>query len=339
MTQRTSFVIYRLPEQSDFYYNSSKASIIQHICELEESHFVVAPFDKESEWPIFAFDSIHTKRINPIEWTDLATEVKSNPRAIYQASAEEHQMQVHQIIKEIEKGEIKKVVLSRVKTLKRNDKSIKQIFSQLCEKYPLAFVYLTQLPNGQIWCGASPETLAKFEDSKFETMALAGTQVLGGENAEELVWEAKEQDEQVWVQDYIKSILSHQNLEYNISETYSAVAGPIAHIRTDFSTITSPSMATLLLLQIHPTPAVCGTPTQKAKDFLLQIEKHDRKYYTGFIGLYAPQKFQLFVNLRCMQIDDNSYHLYLGGGITLDSIPEDEYQETENKAQTLGAYL
>jgi isochorismate synthase len=42
-----------------------------------------------------------------------------------------------------------------------------------------------------------------------------------------------------------------------------------------------------------------------------------------------------YVNLRCMQITDNEAYLYVGGGITKDSIPEKEYEETQNKAMTM----
>lgn len=335
----SSFVVYRFPKHSELNYNSSEAIIIQNINNIEESHFLVSPFDNNSDWPIFAFDSKATRQISPNDWKDLLLDFGAQTVNIYQASPKEHQQQVELIIEEIEKGELKKVVLSRVQSQERKDKSLKQIFSQLCKKYPNAFVYLTQLPNGQIWCGASPETLAKYEESRFETMALAGTKVMENQNAEDLVWEVKEQHEQIWVQDYISEILKNHDLGYTQSKTYSAIAGPVAHIRTDFATMTNATIATELLLQLHPTPAVCGTPTQSAKDFLLQIEKHDRIYYTGFIGIYAPQKFQLFVNLRCMQIDDEAFHLYIGGGITRDSIAEDEYKETENKAKTLSAIL
>lgn len=334
-----SFVVYRLPKQSELNYNSNNAIIINNINELEKSHFVVAPFDNKSDWPIFAFDSKNTRQINADDWKYLPLNFDAKPVNIYQSTPEEHHQQVNHIIEEIEKGELQKVVLSRIQSRERKNKSLKQIFTQLCEKYPNAFVYLTQLPSGQIWCGASPETLAKYEESKFETMALAGTEVIGEENVEDLVWKVKEQDEQLWVQNYIKDILKSQHLEYKQSKTYSAFAGPVAHIRTDFSTITSPAIATQLLLQLHPTPAVCGTPTQTSKDVLLQIEKHDRIYYTGFIGIYAPQKFQLFVNLRCMQIDEKAFHLYLGGGITIGSKAEAEFKETENKAKTLSAFL
>jgi len=69
------------------------------------------------------------------------------------------------------------------------------------------------------------------------------------------------------------------------------------------------------------------------------LEKQDRKYYTGYIGLYSSQEFQLFVNLRCMMIDEKDYHLFVGGGITVDSIAENEWIETENKAKVLEMVL
>ena len=46
-------------------------------------------------------------------------------------------------------------------------------------------------------------------------------------------------------------------------------------------------------------------------------------------------KNQIYVNLRCCQIQNGAAYLYLGGGFTKDSIPELEWQETENKSKTL----
>jgi isochorismate synthase len=69
---------------------------------------------------------------------------------------------------------------------------------------------------------------------------------------------------------------------------------------------------------LHPTPAVCGLPKQEAKDFILENEGYDRKYYTGFLGELNKEAFNketlksdLYVNLRCMKIKDNQAHLYV----------------------------
>ena len=90
---------------------------------------------------------------------------------------------------------------------------------------------------------------------------------------------------------------------------------------------------------LHPTPAVCGYPTEKAREFILANESYDRQYYTGFCGLVEENKLDLYVNLRCMQLKEGKAHLYVGGGITKDSNPESEFAETQHKAQTMLAVL
>ena len=97
---------------------------------------------------------------------------------------------------------------------------------------------------------------------------------------------------------------------------------------------------------LHPTPAVCGFPMQKAKKFIFENEGYDRSYYTGFLGelnikgdYINKPKSDLFVNLRCMQVVKNMAHIYVGCGITKDSIPEKEFLETVNKSMTMKIIL
>jgi len=86
-----------------------------------------------------------------------------------------------------------------------------------------------------------------------------------------------------------------------------------------------------------PTPAVAGQPKEDAIQFIKELEPHDRDYYTGFLGPVAQAKgeIDLFVNLRCLKITPDYLSLYVGGGITLDSDPADEWNETRWKAESL----
>jgi len=82
------------------------------------------------------------------------------------------------------------------------------------------------------------------------------------------------------------------------------------------------------LVEIHPTPAVCGFPKEKALDLIFDIEKHNREYYSGFMGtVNVENATNLFVNLRCMKILPEKLALFTGGGITGDSIPEKEWEQ------------
>ena len=81
------------------------------------------------------------------------------------------------------------------------------------------------------------------------------------------------------------------------------------------------------------------TPTDLAKEIISKSELHDRRLYTGYIGIIGPAKFEFFVNLRCMQITNNAAYLYLGGGLTIDSELGREWNETQRKAKTLEQVL
>jgi isochorismate synthase len=91
---------------------------------------------------------------------------------------------------------------------------------------------------------------------------------------------------------------------------------------------------------LHPTPAVCGLPKDKSKAFILDNENYDRTFYTGFLGeLNVEDQTDLFVNLRCMEISGSQAHLYMGCGITKESIPEKEWEESCNKSATMKRVL
>jgi isochorismate synthase len=98
--------------------------------------------------------------------------------------------------------------------------------------------------------------------------------------------------------------------------------------------------------KLHPTPAVCGVPKRKALRFIKENEGYDRMFYTGFLGELNkdftqdnPDTTDLYVNLRCMKIKNQTAELYMGCGITQNSIPEKEYAETVNKSHTMKAVI
>jgi isochorismate synthase len=90
-----------------------------------------------------------------------------------------------------------------------------------------------------------------------------------------------------------------------------------------------------LLIKLHPTPAVCGIPKENAKEMIREFEKHRRGDYTGYFGPVKTGDVSLFVNLRSAFVNNNKMFLFIGGGITADSKPEKEWDETELKAKTL----
>ncbi len=141
--------------------------------------------------------------------------------------------------------------------------------------------------------------------------------------------------EQLVVTDYINDILNKCCKNISVSGPQEAIAGNVKHLKTSFSAILNGSLWNLVSA-LHPTPAICGIPMNEAQQFIKGTERYDRKYYTGFLGpCNMDSKTNLFVNLRCAEVFSDSVNLYIGGGITKDSKPEKEWEETELKSKTL----
>jgi len=215
--------------------------------------------------------------------------------------------------------------------------SITKTFSNMMSKYINAFVYVWFHPKIGLWMGATPEKLVSIENNQFKTMALAGTQPY----TKNVKWNTKEIIEQELVTTYITSKLESIHLDFNVSKPYTVKAGALAHIRTDItgSFNFKNDLASILKI-MHPTPAVCGMPKQIAKEFILDNENYNREYYTGFLGeLNLDNNSHLFVNLRCMQVLKTKILIYVGGGITMDSNAEKEWQETVEKSKIMKKIL
>lgn len=247
--------------------------------------------------------------------------------------------QVQSIQQAIEEKRFEKAVLSRIKVLERNYRSkLTHILQTLIASYPNAFIYMFNI-QGQLWMGATPEPLLCSGKNEIETVSLAGTRQFNADNLNLNNWSSKERTEQELVTCYIEEILkSFQVQKYQKVGPYTKKAGNLVHLRTDFSLKYNRigSKSGELIKELHPTSAVCGLPKQAAMNFILQTEKHNRKYYSGFLGpVNIEERFQLYVNLRCMQVLSDRLVLYIGAGITAESNPADEWDETELKADTL----
>ena len=232
----------------------------------------------------------------------------------------------------IQNGEFDKVVLSRKMVLKEQ-LSIVETFQNLISSYPTAFRYLFCHPKIGLWMGATPEQLLKINQNQFETVALAGTQLY----SENVIWATKEIEEQQFVTDYIISKVKDKVNNLIISDAKTVKAGNLAHLKSFISgKLTADFQAKDLIKTLHPTPAVCGLPKENAIDFILKNEGYNRKYYAGFLGEYnKDNQTDLFVNLRCLEVENDVVNIYVGCGITKDSNPEKEFIETENKSMTM----
>jgi isochorismate synthase len=242
-----------------------------------------------------------------------------------------------------------KVVLSRIKKLRYHESFSPAVgFSKLAASYPHAFISLVSLPEQQeLWLGATPETLIRqTSEGAFRTMSLAGTQIAHDENGQlipryDIRWGQKEIEEQALVSRYIVECFKKIRLrEYLETGPKTVLAGNLYHLRTNFEVDTDalafPELGSVMLRLLHPTSAVCGVPKISSQQFIAEIEGYDRSFYSGFLGpVQIDGESNLFVNLRTVSLREGEATFYAGAGITEDSIPEREWEETEMKCDTL----
>jgi isochorismate synthase len=170
-------------------------------------------------------------------------------------------------------------------------------------------------------------------------MSLAGTQPFNGTT--DVIWNEKEKQEQQFVTDFILDTIEDYIVDMEIKGPYSVKTGNLLHLRTDISgKLKAAYSLENLINTLHPTPAVCGLPKSVAANFILQNEGYNRAYYTGFLGeLNMHGTTNLFVNLRCMQLENKVASIYVGGGITAASNAKKEWEETVLKAEVIKKVL
>ena len=237
-------------------------------------------------------------------------------------------------IDHIQNSDLEKIVISRYTSV-TNQFNVFELFEKLCIDYARANVYLISHPDAGVWMAATPETLLKVSNlGKIRTMSLAGSKMTWEE------WSDKEKKEQMFVTDYIaKTLEDNGATNVSVREPQTVIAGPIQHLRTHIEGLINDVNPLEMAKIMHPTPATCGTPKEKALKDVFKFEEYDRDFYAGFIALDKQKSFESYVNLRCMKIYKDRIKLFAGGGITEDSEPDKEWIETQRKISTISTVL
>lgn len=336
------FVLYCKPNSDKLIGVFQKNDDLFEITNFTEIGFAFVSFDGKKKYLIPKEQSeVYVEAINEINFF-----VENNIDLSYASKAKiDFENLVGKGVNAIENNRFQKVVLSRKEILKIEDFDFEQVFSKLIINYSNTFKYCFYHPKIGFWIGATPEQFLQSSENTIKTVSFAGTQPYS--ETEEYVWEEKEKQEQQFVTDFILDNLHKYSNTVSTSKPYTFRAGSIVHLKTDIEAIiNNKSDFQNIIEKLHPTPAVCGLPKDKAQEFIVANEGYDRTFYTGFLGefnidfaTFSSNESDLFVNLRCMNIENNFANIYVGCGITKDSIPEKEFIETVNKSKTIKKVL
>jgi len=339
------FAIFRLARQKEVNLILQTTQEIQKITSLpllnKEKGFVIAPFYISGDSPVVLIRpevciSGEKDIFEYIDNNELIANQVIRKDMISQTSLDtfEKYRDAYRIFhRALTDGTLQKIVLSRTYDIKKQtDFSPGIAFQKACEMHSESFVYLCYTPDTGTWMGISPELLVAEKDKVYKTVALAGTKKVST-----MDWDDKNRREQQIVVNYMREQIGKIGDNIIIDGPFTAQAGKIEHLKTKFTFGLKDQYNIGDLLELlHPSPAVCGFPKKEAFDFILKNEPYDRRYYSGFIGpLDIKGISRLYVNLRCAQIGDDVLRLYAGGGMLPSSELKSEWEETENKLQTI----
>jgi isochorismate synthase len=248
---------------------------------------------------------------------------------------------VADVVERIRRTDVRKVVLARtIEVDAGRSLDPKTLLHRLRAVDPGAYVFGAPTDDGVI-VGASPELLVSRHGREVRSNPLAGSAARSGDpeedraNADALASSEKDREEHVIVVEAVAEVLAPfcEELTWD-PEPVLRETPNVWHLSTSFlGTLRDPAPTVLdLVAELHPTPAVAGTPTDAALAALDELEPFDRGRYAGPVGwVDAEGDGEWAIALRCAELRGDRATLFAGAGIVADSDPVLELDETERK--------
>ncbi len=239
----------------------------------------------------------------------------------------------------INAGEMDKVVLARDLAVDaRSAIDPRWLLQRLVERYDNTWVFAV---DGLV--GATPEMLVKLEKGLVTSRVLAGTIRRTGDDEHDLALAAslarssKDLEEHEYAVRSVAEALAPHCSSINVPESpFVLHLSNVMHLATDVAGVLTDQVTSLALAaSLHPSAAVCGTPTMVADAAIRELEQMDRGRYAGPVGwMDAAGDGEWGIALRCGVIDAADPHrmrLFAGCGIVAGSDPDSELAESDAK--------
>lgn len=277
---------------------------------------------------------------------------KSNGEVVFEAGAlsdSEWKNQVASAVTKIKNGDLEKVVLARDLIGKSTEAiSKRNLITSLSKNYPSTWVFL--VAN---LIGATPELLVRLNKSLVTSRILAGTIRKSGDEAKDLGLAAslakssKDLEEHEYAVRSVAQALEPFCSSTNVPESpFVLHLANVMHLATDVTGVlndaTTPIDIFALISSLHPSAAVCGTPTQTASAVINELEEMNRGRYAGPVGwIDARGDGEIGIALRTGELseDEKTIRIFSGCGIVAGSNPEDELAESQAKLSPMRTAL
>lgn len=256
-----------------------------------------------------------------------------------ESDVESWKEKVRSAVSEIQDDSLDKVVLAR-EIIADADSEIdtRSVLRNLAKEYPGTWVYSN---NGLV--GATPELLIRLSNSMVVSRVLAGTISKTGDDDKDLALAAslarssKDLEEHEYAVRSVADALAPFCTSTNVPDApFVLHLSNVMHLATDVTGAIKESHKVVdifsILSKLHPSAAVCGTPTSKASQLIKRIEGINRRRYAGPIGwIDAKGDGELGIALRCGFINGKEVHAFAGCGIVAGSDAAKEVAESQAK--------
>ena len=244
----------------------------------------------------------------------------------------------------IREGDIMQVVLSQRMSVPFGASPL-SLYRSLRSLNPSPYMFHLNL-NDFCIVGASPEILVRLEDRSVTLRPIAGTRPRGSDRLEdlklekELLSDPKEIAEHVMLMDLgrndvgrVAKVGSVNVTDKMIIERYSHVMHIVSNVEGALSDGLS---AVDVLKASFPAGTVSGAPKVRAMEIIEELETTKRGVYAGAVGyLGFNGDMDVAIAIRTAVIKDNTLYVQAGAGIVADSVPQNEWVETQNKAKAI----
>lgn len=313
--------------------------------------FLVHSVYKEKEAFNYDFDSVSSK-IDEVKNNILQpnTKVQNHQKKSHDINFESHISKedfcnmVDKCIEYIKAGDIFQIVPSRRFSADYELSPI-SFYRSLRSLNPSPYLFLLHMDNSTM-VGSSPEILVKVEDGEVTIRPLAGTRKRGNNEQEDkeleddLLSDKKELAEHLMLLDLGRNDVGRVAVPGSIEvsdkmtiERYSHVMHIVSNVSGKMSKENDYMDA---LIAGFPAGTVSGAPKIRTMEIIDEIETEKRQFYAGTVGYFsATGNLDTCIALRTALIKDKKIYVQAGAGVVYDSIPENEYLETENKAMAL----
>ena len=262
------------------------------------------------------------------------------PLAEHMESGTEYRHLVGEAVDAIAAGVYDKVVLARAVRLD-GDIDVHRTLRRLSQRYADCWTFSV---HGLL--GATPELLVRRTGEQVTSRVLAGTVATStddqesGELADGMIASHKAREEHAYAVMSVAQALGTHCTDLDVPERPSVLQlANVQHLATDIhAMLVDETSVIAIAAALHPTAAVCGTPTERALQFILTREDLQRGRYAGPVGWFdANGDGEFGIALRCGQLsrDNSSIELFAGCGIVAGSDPDSEYAESETKLEAM----